>query len=105
MSRTYRRRGAQYEYRWVLLDCTLERGYIERFEIDRNSSEGRRAIARFHSDAQVTLNSGPPRWFRRLFEKSQRSANTRQMLRWLADPAYEPLINARHRHSAKWAWW
>lgn len=26
-------------------------------------------------------------------------------LRWLADAGYEPVMNVRHRHSAKWAWW
>jgi hypothetical protein len=33
--------------------------------IDRHSPEGRRAIARFHSDAESTMKGGVPRWFRR----------------------------------------
>ncbi len=93
MSRTYRRRGQQHEYRWVLR------------ELDRYSPEARRAIARFHSDAQVTMQGGVPRWFRRIFKRRQRNANTRQLLRWLADMRYDPVMNARHRSSAKWAWW
>lgn len=105
MSRTYRRRGERHEYCWVLLDYTIERGDLKRVLLDRRSEEGRRAINRFHSDAQVTMRGGPPHWFRRVFKRRQRNANTRQLLRWFADPGYEPVMNARHRNSAKWAWW
>ena len=73
--------------------------------LDRHSPEGRRAINRFHSDAKVTMSSGPPRWFRRVFKRHQSNVNTRQYLRWLANPSYEPVMSVRHRHSAKWAWW
>jgi hypothetical protein len=105
MSRTYRRRGERQEYRWVLREWTFESGAFERTMLDRNSPAGRRAIARFHSDAQVTLKGGVPRWFRRIFKRRLRNANTREVLRWLADPAYAPILSARHRNSAKWAWW
>jgi len=104
MSRTYRRRGERQEYRWVLREWTFEAGHLRAIMLDRDSAEGRRAIARFHSDAQVN-KSGPPRWFRRVFKRRQRSSNTREFLRWLADPGHEPLMTARHRNSAKWAWW
>jgi hypothetical protein len=73
--------------------------------LDGRSPEGRRAIARFHSDAQDTMNGSAPRWFRRLFKRRQRNANTRELLRWFADLVYDPLTNVRHRNSAKWAWW
>jgi len=106
MSRTYRRRGERQEYRWVLREWTFESGHLQRIAVDRNSAEGRRAIARFHSDAQVTtMNGGVPRWFRRLFKRRQRAKNDRELRRWLGDSRYEPLMNARHRNSAKWAWW
>jgi len=105
MSRTYRRRGERHEYRWVLREWIFESGGLTPILLDRNSFEGRRAIARFHSDAQFTMKGGVPRWFRRIFKRRQRNANTRQLLRWLADPGYDPVVNARHRSSAKWAWW
>ena len=105
MSRTYRRRRERHEYSWVLREWTFELGFVQPIELDRNSPEGRRAIARFHSDAQVTMESGPPRWFRRLFKRRLRNSNTRQVLKWIADPSWEPLTTARHRNSAKWAWW
>jgi len=107
MSRTYRRRGERHEYRWVLRDLFFDsesRCFVH-FQIDRHSSEGRRAIARFHSDAEVTMRSGVPHWFCRIFKRRQRNADTRELLRWFADPDYDPVMQSRHRHSAKWAWW
>lgn len=38
-------------------------------------------------------------------QAQQNTANARQYLRWLADAGYEPVMNVRHRYSAKWAWW
>lgn len=105
MSRTYRRRGERHEYRWVLREWTFESGHLIRLSIEANSREGRRAIARFHSDAEVTMKGGAPHWFCRIFKRRQRNANTRELLRWLADPGYDPVIEAKHRNSAKWAWW
>ena len=105
MSRTYRRRGELHEYRWVLREWIYESDGLNPVLLDRDSAEARRAIARFHSDAQVTMEGGVPRWFRRIFKRRQRNANTRQLLRWLADRGYDPVMNARHRNSAKWAWW
>ena len=105
MSRTYRRRGERYECRWVLREWAVEPGRLTPVMLDRRSPEGRRALARFHSDVEATMKGGVPRWFRRIFKRRQRNANTRQLLRWLADPGYDPVMNARHRSSAKWAWW
>jgi hypothetical protein len=105
MSRTYRRCSERHEYRWVLCEWVFESGRSRQVELDRHSPEGRRAIARFHSDAHFTMHGGVPRWFCRIFKRRQRNANTRQLLRWLADPGYDPVMNARHRNSAKWAWW
>ena len=105
MSRTYRRQGERYEYTWVLREWAFDSGRLVRIQIDRHSVEGRRAIARFHSDAQVTMNGSPPHWFRRVFKRRQRNANSRELRRWLADPGYDAILNIRHRHSARWEWW
>lgn len=107
MSRTYRRRGERHELGWVLRDFVFdaESGSFMRCPIDPRSREGRRAIARFHSDAEVTMKGGVPHWFCRIFKRRQRNADTRELLRWLAAPGYDPVMQPRHRHSAKWAWW
>jgi len=105
MSRTYRRRGERHEYCWVLREFVFEAGCLTRIAMDRASPVGRRAIARFHSEAEVTMKGGVPHWFRRLFKRRQRNANARELLRWLADSGHDPVMNVRHRSSAKWAWW
>jgi hypothetical protein len=105
MSRTYRRRGERHEYRWVLLDWVFESGHYMRVLIESRSPDGRRAIARFHSDAEFTMRSAAPHWYRRLFDHQLRTANDRELRRWLADPNYEPVQQVRHRHRANWSWW
>jgi hypothetical protein len=105
MSRTYRRRGERHEYRWVLYDRSDATPWWAHGLLDPRSKEGRRAIARFHSDAEVTMRSGVPHWFCKIFKRRERNADTRELLRWLADPEYDPIMQSRHRHSAKWAWW
>lgn len=105
MSHTYRRRGERHEYRWVLRDWSAGSIFEPPVLLDRHSRAGRRAIARFHSDAEFTMKGGSPHWFCRIFKRRQRNANTRELLHWLADPGYDTVMHARHRNSAKWAWW
>lgn len=106
MSHTYRRRGQHFEYRWVLRDYKVTTPAVRaRGLLDLRSKEGRRAVARFHSDAECTMRGGAPRWFRRIFKCRLRNANTVELRRWLADPAYDPVLQTQHRHSANWAWW
>lgn len=104
MSRTYRRRGERHDYEWVLRDYRWANRALIPFFIDLRSKEGRRAIARFHSDAYWTLRSAAPRWYRRSFDHRQRTLNARQLRRWRDDPGYDPVFDTRHRHCANWAW-
>ena len=103
MSRTYRRRGQDHEYYWVLLD--FRPGAPLHSRLDARSKEGRRAIARFHSDKEVTMGGAAPRWYRKTFDRRLRSFNDRQFRRWIADATYDPVMNVRHRHTANWSWW
>lgn len=105
MSRTYRRRGQRHDYDWVLRDSRWVNGVPTPFCIDARSKEGRRALARFHSDAYSSLRSPAPHWYRRIFDHRQRALNTRQLRRWLDNPGYDPVVDVRHRHSANWSWW
>jgi hypothetical protein len=105
MSRTFRRRDARYEYRWVLREAVFACGRSVELRIDRHSPQGRRAIARFHSDAEFTMRSAAPRWYRRVFDHRLRTLNDRELRRWLNDPAYYPVQQVRHRHRANWSWW
>lgn len=105
MSRTYRRRGERHDYNWVLRDSSWVNGTLVTFRIDPRSKEGRRVIARFHSDAHWTLRSTAPRWYRRTFDHRLRTLNAKQLCRWLHDRGYDPVFEVRHRHNANWSWW
>ncbi|MGE3424954.1 MAG: hypothetical protein AB7N24_23140 [Dehalococcoidia bacterium] len=105
MSRTFRRRREQFEYRWVLRGYCASAPFWSRILLDRRSREGRRAIARFHSDAEFTVRSAAPRWYRRVFDHELRTLNDRELRRWLRDPGYDPVQQVRHRHRANWSWW
>jgi len=88
----------------VLRDCRWINGALISFRIDPNSKQGRRAIARFHSDACRTMRCAAPRWCRRTFDHRRRTRNTRELSRWVDDPGYDPVCDVRHRQSANWAW-
>ena len=105
MSRTHRRRGERHEYRWVLRETVFDGIRFTHIPLDRHSREGRRAIARFHSDAEFTIRSGAPHWYRREFDHRLRTMNDRELHRWLADPGYDPVMQIRHLHQANWSWW
>lgn len=105
MSRTYRRRGERHDYDGVLRDYRWVNGALVPFLIDARSKEGRRAIARFHSDACWTLRSTAPRWYRRIFDHRLRTRDLEQLRRWLDDPGYDPVFQGGHRHGAGWSWW
>jgi len=105
MSRTYRRRRYRYEYRWVLRDREADVPSGTGVLFDLHSPEGRRAVARFHSDSEITLRSSAPRWYRKVYDRRLRTSNDKQLRRWLADPGYDPLMQVRHRHTANWSWW
>lgn len=105
MSRTYRRRRHRYEYRWVLRDWRNSPLFGPPLRLDRHSAEGRRAIARFHSDNEITMRGAAPRWYRKVFDRRLCTYNNKEIRRWLADPGYEPVMQAWHRHAANWSWW
>jgi len=105
MSRTYRRRRHRHEYYWVLRDWKNSPVLCGPLLLDRHSQAGRRAIARFHSDSEVTLRSTAPRWYRKVFDHKLRAFNDKQLRRWLADPGYDPTFEPNHRHRANWSWW
>lgn len=105
MSRTFRRRRHCYEYRWVLRVGDSVIPYSARTPLDRNSAEGRRELARYHSDAYEGVRSPAPRWYRREFDHRLRTRNDRELRRWLADSGYDPVTQVRHLHRANWSWW
>lgn len=105
MSRTYRRRRHRYEYHWVLRDWKAGLPFGAPVLIDPRSPDGRRAITRFHSDRETTMRGAAPRWYRKVFDRRLRAFNDEQLRRWIANPGYDPVMRAWHRHDANWSWW
>ena len=85
MSRTFRRRTERHEYRCALREYEWVGGHLVPFQLDQHSAEGRRAIARFHSDAYETMRSTAPRWYRRIFDHRLSTLNARELRRCLDD--------------------
>ncbi|OGA49025.1 MAG: hypothetical protein A3F74_27985 [Betaproteobacteria bacterium RIFCSPLOWO2_12_FULL_62_58] len=73
--------------------------------LDRHLADGRRAIARFHSDSEITLRSTAPCWYRKVYDRQLCTFNDKQLRLWLADAGYDPVFEANHRHRANWSWW
>ena len=105
MSRTYRRHGQHHDYRWVLCNREWINHVLVSVPIDARAKERRRAVARFHSDAESTVHSSAPHWYRRFFDNRLRTLNFRQLRRWIEDHDYDPVFLVRHRHNANWNWW
>ena len=103
MSRTFRRRTERHEYSWVLRDRESRWPVVRK--LNAHSREGRKAIARFHSDANVTMRSSAPAWYRKHFNRRIDTLNARMLRRWLADSGFDPVFDIKHRHCANWSWW
>ena len=105
MARTFRRKRERHEYYWVLHDWESRLPFGHWVQLDPRSKAGRKAIARFHSEREITLRSSAPRWYRKVFDHRIRTANDRMLRRWLADPEFDPVFRAWHKHDANWSWW
>lgn len=105
MSRTVRRKNQRHEYAWVLKDWDLFLKGGPSIRHDQHSPAGRKAIAIFHSDKEITMGSGAPRWYRKIFDRRRRTRNDRVMRQWLGNHDFDPAFEASHKHEANWSWW
>lgn len=105
MARTYRRKRHDYEYRWVLRDWDSRKPLGHWIQLDPRSKPGRKALARFHSDKQATMNGAAPRWYRKVSDHHIRTINNRTLRRWLTNSDFDPVFRDGHRHDANWSWW
>ena len=79
--------------------------YLQARELpDRDDPLHASLAARLHSDKPSFYN-GPPKQFRRPFERSLRQKAERILKRSLREPQREALVDVKHRQSASMAWW
>lgn len=101
MSRTYRRKSGfgKTLLAWELFDWNnYSAGNPNPPLLDPKSEEGKRRIARYHSDASRTCHTEPgPSWFRTMFvERPQRQEARMKIHRYFRDPEYVVLLNAKN---------
>ena len=102
MSRTYRRIHTRYEYGWLLR--TYARCPFWRYlPIDPHSIEGRRALRRWHSDAQQTMKMVPA-WYRRADERSKRHRENHACL-VIPQHGGGEALTFRRRSTIRYDWW
>lgn len=108
MSKTYRRTDAKgkHDYNWVLRDWQVlayPSVHIVHSVHNPHSVEGKRRIARFHSDNGCFMGNAPS-WYCNVYQRSIRQEGRRQIHRFIREDA--PVILERnHHHSATWSWW
>jgi hypothetical protein len=109
MSRTYRRRKQTHDHHWVLRDYACAAGATSRFmivpvDIPARSAEGRKRLAKYHSD-HASVYGQAPRHVRKLFNRRQRMGHRLEIAHWLKNSEHPVQCDPRTRHSATWAWW
>ena len=97
MSRTTRRLNARYNLHWVLRDTPWIDGQWQRFVLDPNSRAGKKALARYFSDAGLgdTAHATAPRWYRRSLNHSADRREEQERHRWRKNPDHEVVLPRR----------
>lgn len=95
MSRTYRQRSNNwFNLEWVLRDHDTDA--ITPPQIDRKSKEGKKRIAKFHSDKTIRFQEPGPSWFRNLTtERPQRREAKYQLDLYRKGVEFEVMLNAK----------
>lgn len=99
MSRTYRRRdpAGHIDRAWVLRNhdvCPIE--FPVPPQLDPKSKEGKKRLAEFYSDKTIRFKEPGPAWYRHItVERPQRREANRQMHRYLRDPDFVVILNAK----------
>ena len=103
MARTYRRKHEKHEYRLVLSDVQRLPGLRwRRVPIGQRTPEGRRRVARFHSDAHRP-SCLVPAWYRRTDERRKRHGED-TACRVIPQHGGGETLAIRRRPSVRWTW-
>lgn len=93
MSRTIRRKSTAYNLNWALRDYVWDEaaGHFKRMHIDRHSAEGKKLLAKYHSDHGFGdyAHACPPRWYRRILNRKASMKEKQHMHRWVRNPDFE----------------
>jgi len=101
MSRTYRRKSGfgKTDLSRRLVDwANVTLSYPDPPSIDPKSEEGKRRLAKYHSDGGThSFNEPGPTWFRTMFvERPQRREAKAKIHRYVRDENYVVILNAKN---------
>lgn len=105
MSRTYRRRNARHNLNWVLRSTIWINGHQQRFNLDPNSKEGKKALAHYFSDAGFGdyAHATAPHWYRRYLNHRADRREEKELQRWRSNPDRDVVL-PRRVWDASWYW-
>lgn len=88
MSRTYRRKNARYNLDWVLRETVRVAGSFQYTYVDRHSSKGKKAMARYFSEAGCGSygHGTAPHWYRRYLNHQADRREEQWLHQWLRNP-------------------
>ncbi len=94
MSKTFRRKNANPEdVRWVLREWC---DWFQHTWIDPKSEEGKRRLAKYHSDKRGYRGEPGPSWFRNMtVQRPLRREGVTQLKKYLLDPETEVILEAK----------
>ena len=92
---------------FVLADYQFDGRVSVYFEHSTCSPEGRRRLARHHSDSgsAAAPGAGAPRWWTRLHNRQIKARNKTVLARWLRRQDFDPVFQDHHYHNGQWDWW
>lgn len=108
MAHTLRRRRVPQWESYVLRDYIVHHPasggrWLQPIVVDPRSDEGRRLLARFHSDRPY--QPGPSRAFLKPYHHRDRQAFRGAIRHWLERGDHDFLAPTRPRHEGQWRWY
>ncbi len=97
MSRTFRRKNCTYEeYDWVLLSWAGYSLHVSRIRLDKKSKEGKKRLARYHSDAGGYYKEPGPAWYRRIVAQVPlRRSSKNELRKFMLNEELEVIIETK----------
>lgn len=103
MARTIRRKNVTWNYGWVLKDWDC---WISGRRISPNSKEGKKEIAKYHSDGGFGSysNMSAPRYYRKMLNKRNDRREQNELYHWMKDPDNAEILPRAWPKEASWFW-
>lgn len=105
MARTTRRRDKS-NYSWILSDWVKVNGFYQYVSINKNSEEGKKLLALYHSDhghGRYGYNTAP-HWYRRNCNKEASNIEKNELHLWIKYGEQYEVPKPKRVCDASWYW-